>query len=53
MTKFNLTISKIIQILQELEEFAYATSLDLNMGYYTIKLNYYAQNFCTIVTPFG
>jgi hypothetical protein len=33
-------IPKIAQILQELEKFAYATSLDLNMGYYTIKLHY-------------
>jgi hypothetical protein len=30
-------------MLQELEKFAYATSLDLNMGYYTIKLDYDAQ----------
>jgi hypothetical protein len=39
--------------LQELEKFAYATSLDLNMGYYTIKLDSDAQKLCTIVTPFG
>jgi hypothetical protein len=46
-------IPKIAQMLQELEEFAYATSLDLNMGYCTIKLDYDAQKMCTIVTPFG
>jgi hypothetical protein len=40
-------------MLQELEEFAYATSLDLNMGYYTIKLDSDAQKLCTIVTSFG
>jgi hypothetical protein len=40
-------------MLQEFEEFAYATSLDLNMGYYTIKLDYDAQKLFTIVTPFG
>jgi hypothetical protein len=46
-------IPKIAQMLQELEKFSYATSLDLNMVYYTIKLNYDAQKVCTIVTPFG
>jgi hypothetical protein len=40
-------------MLQELEKFYYATSLDLNMGYYTIKLDPDAQKLCTIVTPFG
>jgi hypothetical protein len=37
-------IPKIAQMLQDLEEFAYATSLDLNMGYYTVKLDSDAQN---------
>jgi hypothetical protein len=46
-------IPKNAQILQELEEFAYATSLDLNMGYYTIRLDPDAQKVCTIVTHFG
>jgi hypothetical protein len=40
-------------MLQELEEFAYATSLDLNMGYFSIKLDSDAKNLCTIFTPFG
>ena len=31
----------------------YATTLDLNMGYYTIKLDSNAQKICTIVTQFG
>jgi hypothetical protein len=31
-------IPKNAQMLQLLVKFAYATSLDLNMGYYTIKL---------------
>jgi hypothetical protein len=44
---------KIAQMLQELEEFAYATSLDLNMEYYTIKLDSDAQKLFTIVTLFG
>jgi hypothetical protein len=46
-------IPKIVQMLQELEKLSYATSLDLNMGYYTIKLYPDAQKVCTIVTPFG
>jgi hypothetical protein len=46
-------IPKNAQMLQVLEEFAYSTSLDLNMGYYTIKLDSDAQKLCTIVTPFG
>ena len=31
----------------------YATSLDLNMGYYHIKLTPNAKKYCTIVFPFG
>jgi len=31
----------------------YATSLDLNMGYYHIVLSPDARKICTIVTPFG
>jgi len=42
-------IPKIQDMLQKLEGFRYATALDLNMGYYTIKLNPDAQNLCTIV----
>jgi hypothetical protein len=32
-------IPKISMIIQELEGFTYATALDLNMGYYTIRLD--------------
>jgi hypothetical protein len=32
-------IPKICTVLQELEGFTFATSLDLNMGYYTIHLD--------------
>ncbi len=31
----------------------YATVSDLNMGYYTIRLNPDAQQLCTIVLPWG
>jgi hypothetical protein len=46
-------IPKISQMLQELEKFPYATSLDLNMGHYTIRLHPDSQKLCTVVTPFG
>jgi hypothetical protein len=32
-------IPKISTVLQELEGFSFATALDLNMGYYTIRLD--------------
>jgi hypothetical protein len=37
--------------LQELEGFTYATTLDLNMGYYTIRLDPAAATMCTVVFP--
>eukprot|EP00804_Cyclotella_cryptica_P023312 CCRYP_000461-RA/>CCRYP_000461-RA protein AED:0.40 eAED:0.40 QI:0/0/0/1/0/0/4/0/401 len=42
-----------ITILQELEGFTYATALDLNMGYYTIRLDPDASKICTIIFPWG
>jgi hypothetical protein len=32
-------IPKVSTVLQELEGFTFATALDLNMGYYTIRLD--------------
>jgi hypothetical protein len=46
-------IPKIQDLLHKLEGFMYATSLDLNMGYYHIKLNPDAQKYCTIITQWG
>jgi hypothetical protein len=46
-------IPKISTILQELEGFTYATALDLNMGYYTIRLDPTASEMCTIIFPWG
>jgi hypothetical protein len=34
-----------------MEEFTFASALDLNMGYYHIKLDADAQKLCTIVLP--
>ena len=39
--------------MQELEGFQHATALDLNMGYYTIRLDPGSQDMCTIITPWG
>ena len=40
-------------VLQELEEFTFATALDLNMGYYTIRLDPDASKIRTIIFPWG
>jgi hypothetical protein len=42
---------KISTVLQELEELSFASALDLNMGYYTLRLNPYASKICTIIFP--
>jgi hypothetical protein len=36
-----------------MEGFTYATALDLNMGYYTIRLDPDAHKICTIILPWG
>eukprot|EP00804_Cyclotella_cryptica_P019647 CCRYP_013979-RA/>CCRYP_013979-RA protein AED:0.48 eAED:0.58 QI:0/0/0/1/0/0/2/0/102 len=46
-------IPKISTVLQELEGFTYATALDLNMGYYTIRLDPDASKICTIIFLWG
>ena len=40
-------------LLQEIEGFFYATALDLNMGYYTIRLDPDASKICTVIFPWG
>ena len=42
---------EINEILLKLEVFQYDTSLDLNMGYYNIRLSKNASNLCTIILP--
>jgi hypothetical protein len=37
--------------LQELEGFSFATAFDLNMGYYTNRLDPDASTICTIIFP--
>jgi hypothetical protein len=46
-------IPKISTILHEVKGFTYATALDLNMGYYTIRLDPTASEMCTIIFPWG
>ena len=44
-------LPKISTVLQELEGFQYATTLYLNMGYYTLRLNLATSEMCTIIFP--
>ena len=46
-------IPKIQDMLQKLEGFMWATSLDLNMGYHHILLTPNASRLCTVVLPWG
>jgi hypothetical protein len=46
-------IPKISTILQEHEGFSYSTALDLNMGYYNIRLDPDSSKICTIIFPWG
>jgi RNase H-like domain found in reverse transcriptase/Reverse transcriptase (RNA-dependent DNA polymerase)/Integrase zinc binding domain len=46
-------IPLIQDLLLKLEGFQYATSLDLNMGYYHISLSTRSRELCTIVLPWG
>eukprot|EP00978_Attheya_sp_CCMP212_P040273 scaffold217979_cov64-Attheya_sp.AAC.1 len=46
-------LPNIQDLLQKIEGFNFATSLDLNMGYYTIRLTPNASRLCTIVFPWG
>ena len=44
-------VPKINDMLLKLEGFQYATSLDLNMGYYHIRLRKIASYLGTIILP--
>jgi hypothetical protein len=48
-----LPIPKISTVLQELEGSSFTTALDLNMGYYIIKLDPDASKICTIIILWG
>ena len=51
--RFPFPIPKIQDLLMKLEGFTYATSLDLNMGYYHIRLSPESSKLCTLIFPFG
>jgi hypothetical protein len=53
LVRNSFPIPKISMVLQEIEGFSYATALDLNMGYYTIRLDSYASKIFTIIFPWG
>jgi hypothetical protein len=46
-------LPQIADMLQKLEGFMYATSLDLNMGFYHMLLTPFARRLCTTVPPWG
>ena len=46
-------IPRIIDLMQSIEVFTYATVIDLNMGYYPLVLDKVSQEICTIVTALG
>ena len=46
-------LPKIQDVLLKLEKFTYATSLDLNMGYYHIRLDAASRKLCTLIFPWG
>jgi hypothetical protein len=46
-------IPRIQDILISLNGFTYAMSIDLNMGYFAVRLTPNAQKLCTIVFPWG
>ncbi len=46
-------IPKISTTLQKLGSFTYVTALDMNMGYYTIRMDPMTVEMCTIIFPWG
>ena len=44
-------IPKIQELLHKLKGFQHVTSLDLNMGYYHIRLTPKASSICTVILP--
>jgi len=45
-------LPRIADTLQQMEGFQYATTLDMNMGYYHLSLDRESSEMCTIVTEF-
>jgi hypothetical protein len=53
LVKTPFPIPKLSMVLQEIEGFSFAKALDLNMGYYTIRLDPDASKICIIIFPWG
>jgi hypothetical protein len=53
LVRMPFPILKISTVLQQLEGFTFATALDLNIGYYTIRLDPDASKISTIIFPWG
>jgi predicted aspartyl protease len=41
------------QLFRTMDRFSYCTTMDLNMGFWTIPLDEESKNLCTIVLPWG
>ena len=46
-------LPRIMDTMQQMEGFQFASALDLNMGYYTIQVHPESKDYLTIVTEFG
>ena len=53
LKRYPFPLPKIQDMLQKREGFQWATSLDLNMGYYHIRLSPNSSKLCTVVFPWG
>lgn len=51
--RYPFPLPKIQDLLLTLGGFQWATTLDLNMGYYHIELDLQRKKYCTIVLPWG
>ena len=51
--RYPYPIPNIQDLLMKLEGFRWATTLDLNMGYYHIQLSPDSRKICTIILPWG
>ncbi len=46
-------LPKVADMLQQMDGFTFATAIDLNMGYYHLKLDAETMKICAIVFPWG